>query len=230
MHFIRKARTLLPALGLAAACTAHSVSAQTVLDQGTFRLTMAGREVGRDSFNILRHGSGDDARILAQGWVDLDQRRISSIVETTGGYGLTRYQATVSGSGSADTIKVQVSGRRLELTVRSPAGERMREARAPQGGVLLEENVPHQYYFVGVLAREGASIPVIAPGGDAGGIQVQSLTRETVTIGGQPVDATRLGLSADGVERRLWIDAQGRVLRLEIPSTGFLAERLRAPA
>jgi hypothetical protein len=230
MHVIRMARRLLPALGLAAASLAPGVGAQTVIDQGTFRLTLSGREVGRDSFNILRHGSGDDARILAQGWVDLDQRRIVSIVETTGGYGLTRYQATVSGGGSADTIKVQVSGRRLELTVRSPAGERMREARAPAGGVLLEENVPHQYYFVGVLAREGASIPVIAPAGDAGGLQVQSLTRETVTIGGQPVEATRLGLSADGVERRLWIDAQGRVLRLEIPSTGFLAERLRAPA
>ena len=230
MHHIRKVHAVLPALALAVICLARSASAQTVIDQGTFRLSVAGRDVGRDSFNILRSGSGDDARILAQGWVDLEQRRINSIVETTAGYGLTRYQATVSGAGIADTIKVQVSGRRLELTVRSPAGERMREARAPAGAVLLEENVVHQYYFVGVLAREGASIPVIAPGGDTGGLEVQALTRETVTIGGQQVEATRLGLSANGVERRLWIDAQGRVLRLEIPSTGFLAERLRAPA
>jgi hypothetical protein len=230
MHNIRKVLAVLPALVLAAVCPLRTASAQTIVDQGTFRLSMAGREVGRDSFNILRSGSGEDARILAQGWVELDQRRINSIVETTAGYGLTRYQATVSGAGSADTIKVQVSGRRLELTVRSPAGERMREARAPSGVVLLEENVAHQYFFVGVLAREGGSIPVIAPGGDAGALEVQSLTRESVTIGGQPIDATRLGLSANGVERRLWIDAQGRVLRLEIPSTGFLAERLRAPA
>jgi hypothetical protein len=227
MTSIRKAVSLLPALALA--CSVHAAAAQTVIDQGTFRISLAGREVGRDSFNILRNGAGDDARILAQGWVELERQRIASIVETTGSFGLTRYQASLSGAESAE-IMAQVTGRRLELTVRSPAGEQMREARAPAGAVLLEENVAHQYWFVAALAREGASIPVIVPRGAAGTLQVVSLASETVTIGGEPVAATRAGLSANGVERRLWFDAQGRVLRLDIPSLGFVAERLRAPA
>jgi hypothetical protein len=222
----------MPAFGLAAlSWLASAASAQTVLiDQGSFRLSLGGREIGRDSFNIRRTGSGDDARILAQGWLELDGRRVSSVVETTGRYGFTRYQATVSGAETAE-IMVGVSGRRLELTVKSPAGEQTREARARDGAVLLDENIVHQYYFVGVLAREGASIPVIVPRhNDQGAVDVQSVTPESLTIDGQQVDAMRLLLSAAGVERRLWVDPQGRVLRLEVPSTGFVAERLRAPS
>jgi hypothetical protein len=232
MKPLREAHMSMSAFGLAAAiCLASPASAQTVLiDQGTFRLSLGGREVGRDSFNIGRTGSGDEARILAEGWVDVDRRQISSKLETTGAYALTSYQARVTGADSAQ-VQAVVRGRRMELTVRSPAGEQTREARAPAGAVLLDENIAHQYYFLGALAREGATIPVITPRrGDPVSVAVQSIAPGSVTIGGQRIDATQLQLSASGVEQRLWTDAQGRVLRVEIPSTGYVAERLRPPA
>jgi hypothetical protein len=232
MNAIRKVRFSAAALGLAAAAAlAPGASAQSVLiDQGTFRLSLAGREIGRDSFNIQRTGAGEDARIFVRGWVDVDRRRIESVVETTAGYGLTLYQAKITGAETAD-VMASVAGRRLETTVRSPAGEQIREARAREGAVVLEENVPHHYFFVGVLAREGGTLPVIVPRADPqASVEVQSIRSESVSVGGQQIDARRLTLSVGGVERRVWVDAQGRVLRVEIPSTGFLAERLRAPA
>src|SRR5688572_12516627 len=127
MNAIRKARFSAAALGLAAvAALARGASAQSVLiDQGTFRLSLAGREIGRDSFNIQRSGVGEDARIFVRGWVEVDRRRIESVVETTAGYGLALYQAKITGAETAD-VMASVTGRRLETTVRSPAGEQIR--------------------------------------------------------------------------------------------------------
>jgi hypothetical protein len=212
------------------ACLAPASRGQTVvIDQGTFRLSMAGREIGLDSFDIRRSGSGDEARIFAQGWTELDGRRLSSIVEVSGAHSFTAYQATFTGTESAE-IRARVNGTRLEVTVVSPVGEQTREFRARDGAVLIEEHVPHHYYFVGVLARPGSALPVIVPRvNDQAVAQIQSAVDESVTVGGQRIEATRLALSIGGVEHRLWIDAQGRVLRLEIPSTGFLAERLGPP-
>jgi hypothetical protein len=206
-------------------------SAQTVLiDAGSFRLSVGGREVGRDSFNIRRTVVGAETRILAQGWVDVDQRRINSLLETNSGYGLTRYQSTVSGSESA-AFSATVNGRRMETAVRSPAGEQAREARAREGAVLLEENVAHHYFFLGALAKEGGRLPVIVPRADEQAeFDVGAITPERLTVGGREIDARRLQISSNGIERLIWVDAEGRLLRVEIPSTGFLAERLKAPA
>jgi hypothetical protein len=212
------------------ACLAPGARGQTVvLDHGTFRLSIAGREVGRDSFDIRRTGSGDEARVFAQGWVELEGRQLTTILETSGAHAFTAYQATISGAERAE-IRARLNGPRLEMTVVSPAGERTRELRARDGAVLLEQNVPHHYYFVGALAREGASLPVMVPRVDDQAVAaVQSIVRESVTVAGRQLDARRLGLSSGGVETRMWIDAEGRVLRVEIPSTGFLAERLAPP-
>jgi hypothetical protein len=219
-------------LALASAlASARGTSAQTVLiDAGSFRLSVAGREMGRDSFSIRRTGAGEETRILAQGWIDVNSRKISSMLETNGAYGLIRYQATVSGSEDA-RFQATVTGRRMEMAVRSQAGEQTREARAREGAVVLEENVAHHYFFLGALAREGARLPVIVPRVDEqADIQVGTITTERLAVGGQEVDAKRVQLTANGIERLIWVDAQGRLLRVEIPSTGFLAERLRAPA
>jgi hypothetical protein len=225
----RIARALLAlaaALGLARPSAAQSV----LIDAGAFRLSVAGREVGRDSFNIRRTGAGAETRILAQGWVDVNSRRISSLLETNAGYALTRYQASVSGPDSAE-FHATVNGRRLEMAVRSPAGEQAREARAREGAVVLEENVAHHYFFLGVLAHEGQRLPVIIPRvNEQADFQIGAITAGRLTVGGQALDANRVQVTADGVERIIWVDAQGRVLRVEIPSTGFLAERVRAPA
>lgn len=207
------------------------VAAQTVVvDQGAFRLSVAGREVGRDSFDIRRSGSGEDARIFAQGWSELDGRSLTSILETDGAHVLAAYQVTVGGAESAE-IRARVSGSRLEMTVLSAAGERTRELRARDGLVLLEEGLPHQHYFLGALAAAGSSLPVVVPRTNTQTeVQVQGMVSDPVTVGGQRLEARRLDLSVGGVERRVWIDGEGRVLRVETPSTGFVAERLRPPA
>jgi hypothetical protein len=232
MKRIVRSRIAPALIALAAAlCSARAASAQTVLiDAGSFRLSVGGRDVGRDSFNIRRTGVGAETRILAQGWVDVNSLHINSLLETNAGYGLTRYQATVSGSESAE-FSASINGRRMEMAVRSPAGEQAREARAREGAVLLEENVAHHYFFLGALAREGSRLPVIVPRADEqADFEVGAITSERLTVGGQQIDSKRLQITSSGLERLIWVDAQGRLLRVEIPATGFLAERVRAPS
>jgi hypothetical protein len=50
-----------------------------------------------------------------------------------------------------------------------------------------------------------------------------------LTLAGRATEAVQLSLLLGGVERRVWIDRAGKVLRVEIPSTGLIAERLRPP-
>jgi len=227
----RKHYASILALTLAAllSVSGRAAAQGEVLDAGTFRLLLQGREVGSDSFTIRRTGTGGDARIFAQGETSFQDRRLSTIVETDANFGFTQYQARISGSETAliDARRAQ----RLEVSVRSAAGERTRELRLREGAVVVEEHVPHLYYFIGQLDRVGAVIPVIAPqGNDQAQMSVLGVSSETVSVGGRSLDARVLRLSLDGVERRVWVDARGRVLRVEIPSTGYVAERLRPPA
>jgi hypothetical protein len=54
--------------------------------------------------------------------------------------------------------------------------------------------------------------------------------RETIDIAGQRVNARRILFQPNGLAARtLWVDDQGRVLRLSIPDHGYLAERAALP-
>jgi hypothetical protein len=108
----------------------------------------------------------------------------------------------------------------------------MREYLAGEGAVLADEGVAHHYYFMARRAEAGATrIPVIIPRQSRQvSAQVSIGGPEKVTVGGASLDARRMSVTpAGGQERIIWIDAQGRVLRMEIPASGFSATRAEAP-
>jgi hypothetical protein len=100
---------------------------------------------------------------------------------------------------------------------------------------VIEDGVAYQHYFLARRVREGETrIPVIVPReGRQVWVNVETGPEETINIGGQPADAIaarKLILRpAQGDERMLWVDAQDRVLRLEIAARGFVAERNAPP-
>ena len=60
--------------------------------------------------------------------------------------------------------------------------------------------------------------------------QVSNTGEERIAVQGRAVDARRLSIApAGGPERLVWVDAQGRVLRLEVPATNFVAQRVELP-
>lgn len=221
----------------ALAISTGSVDAQTTtLDEGSFRISIGGREIGTETFSIRQNGTGDGAVIIAVGRLVLDAEKgpqeVSSELQV-GGRTLrpAAYEVRVQGSG-AERITGRVVGGRFSAQIVSPAGESMREYLAGEGAILADDGVAHHYYF---LARRvsGASarVPLIIPRQSRQVIaQVTATNDVETTVGGQTLNARRLAVTpANGQERLVWIDAENRVLRMEVPASGFVAVRTEGP-
>jgi hypothetical protein len=92
--------------------------------------------------------------------------------------------------------------------------------------------VAHHYYFIAQRLAAGATrTPIIVPR-ESRQIQatIESVGEESISAGGQTVRATRLNVTpAGGDLRSVWIDAQGRVLRVEISARNYVAVRTALP-
>ena len=224
-------RTLWTTAVLAVA-TATAATAQTaVVDEGSFRLSVRGTPVGTETFRIQRSGSGANATLIAQGRVVLDSGEQTRALLQVEGPGLrpAGYQIEVTGP-QPQKITGQAAGSRFRATIVSNAGEQMREYLASDGAVVLDDGVAHQHYFLAALDGSGR-VPIIIPRQSR---QVTAQVTDTgsgeIRVAGQSVTARRLTVAPQGLpERIVWVDSQNRVLRLEIPSDDFVAERTSLP-
>ena len=226
-------------LAAIAACTIISVSADArtvTLDEGSFRLSIAGKEVGTETFSIRQSGAGEGAVIIAVGRVVLDgsgrAQELSSELQV-GGRSLrpAAYEVRVQGNG-AERITGRVVGSRFSAQIVSAAGESMREYLAGDGAVLADEGVAHHYYFLAKRLDAGATrIPIIIPRQNRQvTAQVSAAGSERIAVAGQSIDARKINVApAGGTARTVWVDAEGRVLRLEIPGSDIVAQRVQAP-
>lgn len=222
---------------LAVLIAAGPVAAQTAtVDQGTFRISVGGREVGTESFTIRQSGTGGNAVLVAQGEVSIEAAGATEQLRTTlraVGAQLrpTNYELTVRGA-NPEQISGRVAGNRFSATIRGSSGEQRSEYLASGDAVLVEDGLTHQHFFLAQRLRSGAArIPVIIPRrGRQVAATVASSAADRIEIGGRMVDARRVTLNfAGGEERRLWFDDDGRVLQLEIPAREMVARRTAAP-
>lgn len=220
--------------GLAAfAFLAGPTAAQTVqLDEGSFRILVSGREVGTETFSLRQNGTGADAIVIAQGRVVLDANETTANVQLSGtGLRLVAYDVELSGT-DARRIRASVSGSRASARTVSAAGETMKEYLVSDGAVLLDDGVAHHYYMIAKRAEAGASsTPILIPRESR---QVQATISvagsESVSAGGSTVTATKIVVQPRGGDvRSVWVDAQNRVLRVEIPARNYVAVRTALP-
>lgn len=216
---------------------APPLAAQTVtLDEGSYRISIGGKEVGTEVFSIRQNGSGATAVIIAVGRIVLDgekgPQQLSSELQVAGGtLRPAAYEVRVQGA-SSEQIKGRVVGGRFSAQIVSPAGEMMREYLAGDGAVVVDEGVAHQYYFVARRADgKSTRMPVIIPRLNRQVIaEVADGGPEKIAIAGRSFEAHKYVISPAGNPRReIWVDAEGRVLRLEIPDRNFVAQRVAAP-
>ena len=208
-----------------------TVSGQgVVVDQGRFVVLVAGREVGSEEFVIRRAGLGSGDAIFASGVVTLrsgaQTQEVRPLLRVTPLDGSAEsYQVTVSGREAAD-IRLARSGRRYVATIRTAEGDEDREFQARPETHVLELDVAHHYYFLRSM-REGREGPVLVPRTRA---QLTIVAADGVTedlrLGPNVVSARKVVFTTDdGEVRMVWFDRQGRVLRVEIPATRYVAER-----
>jgi hypothetical protein len=226
-------------LALVALATLAPLAAlgQTVtLDQGTFLLRSGGADAGSEEFAIRRAGSGSEQQVIATAEIEIQdadgRASLVPLLRTTGGdMAVSAYQIKVSGS-TQEEVMMEMGGGRYVSRVRSERGEREREYRAASGTVLLDRGVAHQYYFLAQRLTNGsASIPAISPReGRQFELQVTTVAAATsVSLGEGTVQGRHLRVEGDGRTVDVWVDSEGRVLRVEDAAGDYLAIRARAP-
>lgn len=229
-------RQLLPVLVFALLLPALDLQGQSVtIDEGSFRILVDGSEVGSEAFAIRRSGSGADAQFIATAEIQMQvpegRLDLRPALQASGGdMAVSAYQIKVSGHRQEE-IYVTLGDRRFRTSVRSERGEQEREYRASPGTVLLDTGVAHQYFFISSrVGPEGGTVPVIVPReSQQFDLRVTSVGNEQVRVGGESVSARHLRLEGNGETRELWVDDEGRVLRLEFPAGGYVAERSQRP-
>ena len=233
-----RARAAFPLLfGILTVVSISQAGAQTVvLDEGTFKLRLNGQEVGTETFNIRQNGSGESAVVIAVGKVVIDTARgaqeINAQLSMKGpALQTSAYQVNVDG---ANPLKISglVVGTRFSARIMSGAGEQMREYMASDGAVVTDDGMAHHYYFLAQRVGTGSGrVPVLVPRQSRQfTATVSGQGNEMVTVGGSSMPGRHLVVSTPGgPERHVWVDENGRVLRYEVPSQKFTAERQAAP-
>ena len=225
-------RRMLTIAGIALLVPVALQAQTSTLDEGAFRLMVDGREIGTETFSIRQSGSGDRAVVIAQGRVVLDSNETTANVQLAGtGLRLVAYDVELSGE-DARRIRASVSGSRASARTLSAAGETMKEYLVSDGAVLLDDGVAHHYYMIAKRVDAGAtSTPILIPRESR---QVQATItaagEESVSAGGGTVTARRIVVQPQGGDSRtVWVDAQSRVLRVEIPARNYVAVRTALP-
>jgi hypothetical protein len=210
-----------------------SLSGQNVsVDEGSFRITINGEIVGREDFSIRRVGVGEQARIILRATVELDlpegPRTLAPAMRAAGGdMGVMDYQMKVTGNQVSE-VYVSRSGRRFLAKVISARGEDVREFRAGPGSVLLDRDVAHQHHLLTPFLDGPAavSLTVLAPeAGQQLRMTLSSVGEEEVRVGTELVRGRHFRLEGEDSSRDIWFDEQGRILRVEDSTRGYVAER-----
>jgi hypothetical protein len=204
-------------------------------DAGTFLISVGGRQVGTEEFNIVQTGVGANSEIVATGRVRVQLPtgtvELTPRLRTTGfDANPVSYEVAVGSSQPRRVIVTVASGRVSARTI-TGAGEQMREYLASPGAIVLDDGLAHQYYFLARRLRNG-TVPVIIPRENRQVMAtVRGLGEEQVQIDDQRVSLFHLVVAPEGGdERHVWVDALGRVIKVQIPARNYVAVRSEIPA
>ena len=232
------APALAPAFAPAFASETARRSAEVVqrlerLDDGSFSLFVYGQRVGREQFSMQSVTAADGVALELRAESAEGDQRAAVTLETDSAGTPVRY-AVEERTGALVTRRLggqRVRGRFATLA-RSTTGEAAREFLLVPDAIVLEDRGVLQYALVvrhrTVAVGDSVRIPVLTPIANRQGTVwlVREATNDTVSIAGSRRPATRSRLVTQSGEIRLiWSDADGRLLRVVIPSRGFEALR-----
>lgn len=206
-----------------------------VVDEGTFSVSLDGRQVGTEEFTIRRAGLNRDDALFANATVSIRRdgstQQIRMLLRATPDAGLPKcegnepcYQIDVEGT-AAMSLRLGLSGRRYIARILDSEGEEIREFPASPRTRILETDVAHLYYFLHDQ-EEGTDSPILSPRDRTRTTLVAGpWTDERIQLGPNVIAARRVVFSAGDDRRIVWFDRLGRVLRVSVPAERYMAER-----
>jgi hypothetical protein len=209
---------------------------QAPVDEGTLVVREDTVEIAREAFRLtpVRTGTGAMRWTLAT-TIRYDRARpvvvLDPIVELGPDSGPASLEYTVADPREPLRILGQLARGRFVVRLLGRHTERAREFPAPQPAVLLDDSVFALYLPAAWQGRaQPVAVTAIFPrAGRRELVMVQDLGVEPTTLNRDPASLRHITIT--GGENRLvhlWLGADGRLAKVQIPSRRVLAER--APA
>lgn len=215
-------------LGCAFGLAASSVFAQgtAVVDEGSFTISRSGAPVGRESFRIIRAPAPGGQVYQATGTSVIANVKATMRLGTDSVGSPVSYESEVSDQAQL-VQRLRGRGRpsRFGLFVQTRTGESAREFVLANGALLLDESVFHQFFFVGLAADQRELIVISPRSAQQERMRVVQRGEEGVEIAGRTISGRRVSLVNGDGPREVWLDGQGRLLKVAIPDQGLVALR-----
>lgn len=211
----------LPLVGIAGA------QAPRVQDQGSLTITINGQRAGREDFRIAVTPRGGTMEYLATATVDYGDRRLEPALRADSVGVPMSYQVSLRGTeGGPERWVGQISRGRVSAQIHSSRGPAAREYIVSDGAIIVDDDVFHQYAFVARHRDEGAVTILVPRRNTQMRLRIATAGAESVQIGTQEIDATHVVLTEpSGARREVWVDGEGRLLKVSIPARGIVALR-----
>ncbi len=222
-------------LALLLALAAPTLRAQVnIVDEGSFTVSRRETRVGREEFSIRSTPttSGPAVFVAQASAVYDDLRLFPALSARSDGVALSYQLETQRGTDVEERWSGTVGAGRVSARIARAGIDAVREFLVADGALLLDDDVFHQYHFVAMARRRrAATVAVIVPRRNQQVVlRLMDRGSQTIDVAGQAIVASVVAcVSPDGVERVLWADADGRVLRVAIPSQGLVAQRDEPP-
>ncbi len=201
------------------------------LDEGTFVVRQDTLEIAREEFRLF-------AGRPAGGWSLAATTRynhnspgvvLSPILELAADSTPLALQYDVGDPRAPVRILGQAGRGRFTLRYLARASERARELAAAANSVVLDDSVFALYLFVAWRARSSpVTLTAIHPrGARRVAVTVQDLGIQPTTLNHDPTMLRRVAVTGGAAgPASLWLDAGGRLMKVELPSRHIVAERL----
>ncbi len=200
---------------------AGSLGAQSKFD-AALTVQQGGRETGREEFTLSRAGARSGGTLLtalARYPAVTPSLRIDATLERTPELAIAKFELDVQSPQGNVVILAAGSGARLIVRSVTKGSEAGREMPGGRDIVLLDDGVYSLYAAVADLATPvGARLTALFP---------RTGRRATFTArreAGDHSDTQRITLTGE-IAGTLTTDAEGRVVRLELPAAGILVTR-----
>jgi hypothetical protein len=130
-----------------------------------------------------------------------------------------------------ERLRAIVGRGRISAQVKTAKGESTKEYIVADGALVLDDNVFHQYYFLARRASGAATVPVVIPQRNTQVVmRVSTQGNDAVSVAGRAINARVLVLTEPGgATRHIWVDDQGRVLKVALDARGITATRDEPP-
>jgi hypothetical protein len=198
------------------------------VDRGMLIVMRGSETVGREEFVVHRgRGSGVLAgfTIMSTAWYPAErpERSLSSVVEvgTDSVPSATRLEA---GNGDPKRVLIGLGPRRITVRSATSSGESAREYPFREPHVLVDDSLFAAHAFPPV-ARNGTARTLTLEGIRGPLAEIVDHGTATTLVGNAARQLHHLSIVSPSMERHLWYDSAGQIVKVEDPSRGLTVIR-----